>query len=113
MRLSELPLPQPHVSRSESAAAGLIRCCVALVGDSLVIGACLQIPAFTGVAVANREPGLTEDIGVGQQFGVGKGADDRAIDQAGARYDIAGRSEERRVGKECVSTCRSRWSPYH
>src|SRR3546814_3053967 len=23
-----------------------------------------------------------------------------------------GRSEERRVGKECVSTCRSRWSPY-
>src|SRR3546814_11258482 len=40
-----------------------------------------------------------------------------------ARYDVslasgvicAGgcRSEERRVGKECVSTCRSRWSPYH
>src|SRR3546814_4273034 len=25
----------------------------------------------------------------------------------------ASRSEERRVGKECVSTCRSRWSPYH
>src|SRR3546814_10193948 len=24
-----------------------------------------------------------------------------------------GRSAERRVGKECVSTCRSRWSPYH
>src|SRR3546814_9496500 len=27
--------------------------------------------------------------------------------------DDALRSEERRVGKECVSTCRSRWSPYH
>src|SRR3546814_3737665 len=26
---------------------------------------------------------------------------------------IWARSEERRVGKECVSTCRSRWSPYH
>src|SRR3546814_20865385 len=26
--------------------------------------------------------------------------------------DKPGRSEERRVGKECVSTCRSRWSPY-
>src|SRR3546814_14015031 len=25
----------------------------------------------------------------------------------------ANRSEERRVGKECVSTCRSRWLPYH
>src|SRR3546814_10252975 len=28
-------------------------------------------------------------------------------------YDFDSRSEERRVGKECVSTCRSRWSPYH
>src|SRR3546814_14064831 len=27
--------------------------------------------------------------------------------------DSPNRSEERRVGKECVSTCRSRWSPYH
>src|SRR3546814_7182418 len=27
--------------------------------------------------------------------------------------DIEPRSEERRVGKECVSTCRSRWSPSH
>ena len=26
---------------------------------------------------------------------------------------ILGRSEERRVGKECTSWCRSRWSPYH
>src|SRR3546814_15251475 len=30
-----------------------------------------------------------------------------------ARAIARGRSEERRVGKECVSTCRSRWSPYH
>src|SRR3546814_16024334 len=29
------------------------------------------------------------------------------------RLDAQLRSEERRVGKECVSTCRSRWSPYH
>src|SRR3546814_12304135 len=29
------------------------------------------------------------------------------------RVLMAERSEERRVGKECVSTCRSRWSPYH
>src|SRR3546814_21161928 len=34
-----------------------------------------------------------------RQQGRGAGRDDR--------------SEERRVGKECVSTCRSRWSPYH
>src|SRR3546814_14574008 len=36
----------------------------------------------------------------------------RARDLAGS-VDFEGRSEERRVGKECVSTCRSRWSPYH
>src|SRR3546814_3977399 len=30
-----------------------------------------------------------------------------------ARLKLRVRSEERRVGKECVSTCRSRWSPYH
>src|SRR3546814_16397678 len=28
-------------------------------------------------------------------------------------YNESRRSEERRVGKECVSKCRSRWSPYH
>src|SRR3546814_5848317 len=28
-------------------------------------------------------------------------------------HEVGLRSEERRVGKECVSTCRSRWSPYH
>src|SRR3546814_1736868 len=33
-----------------------------------------------------------------------------ACDEGGIHDD---RSEERRVGKECVSTCRSRWSPYH
>src|SRR3546814_15611009 len=30
-----------------------------------------------------------------------------------SRKNARGRSEERRVGQECVSTCRSRWSPYH
>src|SRR3546814_5355089 len=43
---------------------------------------------------------------------------DRALVTRGSRECIVGarilcRSEERRVGKECVSTCRSRWSPYH
>src|SRR3546814_10874153 len=30
-----------------------------------------------------------------------------------AQQGLPPRSEERRVGKECVSQCRSRWSPYH
>src|SRR3546814_2313413 len=38
----------------------------------------------------------------------------RAAEKNGIKYIVEGhRSEERRVGKECVSTCRSRWSPYH
>src|SRR3546814_8588662 len=35
----------------------------------------------------------------------------RAVGVEGRRRNA--RSEERRVGKECVRTCRSRWSPYH
>ena len=31
----------------------------------------------------------------------------------GSGRDLASRSEERRVGKECERLCRSRWSPYH
>src|SRR3546814_3346252 len=42
-----------------------------------------------------------------------EGAESYAKD-LGQRYSpVRLRSEERRVGKECVSTCRSRWSPYH
>src|SRR3546814_15256301 len=37
----------------------------------------------------------------------------RGLSRAGAIVAVASRSEERRVGKECVSPCRSRWSPYH
>src|SRR3546814_17574282 len=37
----------------------------------------------------------------------------RSFDQALDAFLGDIRSEERRVGKECVSTCRSRWSPYH
>src|SRR3546814_2907102 len=38
---------------------------------------------------------------------------DFVFDRTAEGRVIKCRSEERRVGKECVSTCRSRWSPYH
>src|SRR3546814_16652189 len=52
---------------------------------------------------------LPLNIGDGQQQHAG------VLDDIIARLDrdCDVRSEERRVGKECVSTCRSRWSPYH
>ena len=37
----------------------------------------------------------------------------RMTSRSGATIGTASRSEERRVGKECVSTCRSRWAPFH
>src|SRR3546814_9686381 len=46
---------------------------------------------------------------VSEGFSVAK----RFKDWVGAEHLLLHRSEERRVGKECVSTCRSRWSPYH
>ena len=36
-----------------------------------------------------------------------------SLDELEELAQTAGRSEERRVGKECVCQCRSRWSPYH
>src|SRR3546814_20760318 len=42
----------------------------------------------------------------------GMGAVTQAMARACAGAGVTIRSEERRVGEECVSTCRSRWSPY-
>src|SRR3546814_5955630 len=42
-----------------------------------------------------------------------RGRDSRSARISRGRRPPPPRSEERRVGKECVSTCRSRWSPYH
>src|SRR3546814_16194980 len=55
--------------------------------------------------------GRLTDVGVETGVAVGLVYDDAG--RAVGVSDVAGRSEERRVGKECVSTCRSRWSPYH
>ena len=56
--------------------------------------------------VETKKHKLLVDLGQNQLFYENAAKLDVAID------DID-RSEERRVGKECVSTCRSRWSPYH
>src|SRR3546814_13766811 len=61
---------------------------VAVIGAGVAGLACAAELAERGAAVEVFERGAT----------VGEGAS---------------RSEERRVGKECVSTCRYRWSPYH
>src|SRR3546814_17013401 len=52
----------------------------------------------------SRWPGVDFDIRTAFRF-------DGVAAMLGHEIDL--RSEERRVGNECVSTCRSRWSPYH
>src|SRR3546814_6126110 len=68
----------------------------------------------TGIC-ANRGPRRTAGreaiaTGANRRYAVLVPDDWRLVIAVG---DGGDRSEERRVGKECVSTCRSRWSPYH
>src|SRR3546814_11581788 len=60
---------------------------------------------------AGGEGGRLLEVQVGHRREAALGPDKRTRD-VGLQRDAV-RSEERRVGKECVSTCRSRWSPYH
>src|SRR3546814_14437396 len=56
------------------------------------------------------------DLGFGACFvrrSGGGGRPDVSLPMVEAFAAPSPRSEERRVGTECVSTCRSRWSPYH
>src|SRR3546814_15845236 len=56
------------------------------------------------------------DLGLALGYDVWIAANDRGRLHEGLPLGsrcLDSRSEERRVGNECVSTCRSRWSPYH
>ena len=55
---------------------------------------------------------LVHEVTSPQAF-AGLSAAGRSVRRPGAILAVPDRSEERRVGKECQSTCRSRWSPYH
>src|SRR3546814_1241240 len=70
----------------------------------------LRYELHHGVAIT--DPAIVAAAELSNRYITDRFLPDKAIDlidEAGARI----RSEERRVGKECVSTCRSRWEPYH
>src|SRR3546814_12592030 len=56
---------------------------------------------------------ISSNIAKGSPFNNVEGYSNPEVDKLFAEAAVASRSEERRVGKECVSTCRSRWSPDH
>src|SRR3546814_16721840 len=84
--------------------------------DLALLKACAQNQCFVNVSgeigrrflamAANRDPSM-QTLRTQMTNLYGKSAPNSIT--GGITY----RSEERRVGKECVSTCRSRWSPYH
>src|SRR3546814_19907890 len=70
--------------------------------------------AYAGVRLWSDEPMIQIDpqtIIIGHLFS--RGPPSRRIVSLSPGDGKRLSSEERRVGKECVSTCRSRWSPYH
>src|SRR3546814_11525886 len=75
--------------------------------------------AADGRDYAGRVRSARDDVELFEAFlahvRAGEGASDaeRALIRDVVDTRTVARSEERRVGKECVSTCRSRWSPYH
>src|SRR3546814_9038164 len=79
------------------------------------------LPISTGnVEAAALSPSVRRavlEFGVDPATITGTGKDGRItkddVVAAAQKGGSTARSEERRVGKECVSTCRSRWSPYH
>src|SRR3546814_14768534 len=76
-----------------------------VIGKSRAIGLVTLVAAVLGVISACGRRGLTISLWIGKDSAMQIMCVRGHLDQA--------RSEERRVGKECVSTCRSRWSPYH
>src|SRR3546814_19115406 len=103
---------QPRAVRTFETESGVRRKAMrpSLLALSLIC--CAAVPAF---ALDNPPSTPIEDL---KQAGreIGHATRDAAKDVGHATRDTtraSGRSEERRVGKECVSTCRSRWAPDH
>src|SRR3546814_14302541 len=83
----------------------------AVLGIPMTINGWIQIAIFVAIIVALVKPlgGYMTRVFAGERTFLSPviGPVERAF------YRLAGRSEARRVGKEGVSTCRSRWPPYH
>src|SRR3546814_14409818 len=71
-------------------------------------------PVWTPLILSTMPPEAVKEFG--QNTPLGRPAQPKGLDQpmscSPPTRRVMPRSEERRVGKECVSTCRSRWSPY-
>ena len=90
-----------HVAASLSAQRYIFSSTLGAFSAAARIG-----PGTAAIGVQALEYGSEDEVVPDENFGGERGR------LTGATVD-AGRSEERRVGKECGYQCRSRWSPYH
>src|SRR3546814_6554236 len=80
--------------------------------DLVVVGLGRELAAEGGLRIGLEDrPVQRAVVGHDDRLGIGDELGEEADEEQ--RQENPERSEERRVGKECVSTCRSRWSPYH
>src|SRR3546814_11034699 len=101
-------------TRAEVQQAWIFLCVISQVLDRVdfVLGGELAVQNQDVGHRSHQNDGLKAGNRIKRQFFVEPGVD--GVDGHSSHYQcIAVRSEERRVGKEVVSTCRSRWSPYH
>src|SRR3546814_12333261 len=90
---------------SDVCSSDLEVCEIGIAEQGMEDAGCPIDPFGEQAALHQRPRARVEPSGAGDVVGA----------QAGDHgpHEQLERSEERRVGKECVSTCRSRWSPYH
>ena len=103
--------PLAGLTRDPQVAEGIAR-----MFDLMTAGAATFAKIVSGQAPGVEIPGSRAMGAAAQAKDSPNAADaspknDARLDQIARR--LAERSEERRVGKECTSWCRSRWSPYH
>src|SRR3546814_19025450 len=105
---SDLRIAAPH----QVAVAGVLQRDRVVGADGVVEE--LQHPLVAAVAVVEEHPAVAAaEVQRLQQAEIG-GVRDQPVGIARRLVEVDdASSEERRVGKECVSTCRSRWARYH
>src|SRR3546814_20738265 len=105
--------PSTAQRRGSATASGVLAApLLQQLGVGGVLGAGAREPGLTGVQVDCHEEAVSLVGGLedGLHRCLARGGD-RTRRKTSLLVGV--RSEERRVGKACVSTCRSRWSPYH
>src|SRR3546814_16554054 len=80
---------------------------LSIVTLGLGLAAVMTMLTLLAMLSADPLPGVSQHLYLGW-------VDSRELPRSGGKAsDDSARWEERRVGKECVRTCRSSWSPYH